>query len=718
MKTLFTSITARHDAVFNRPWLKSSSDYRYAIGALLLILLAAMINFDMRDRQWTIWQDNKQVFFADETPLVTTTDAAYFLIQAEDLINGENLNSFSESRLYPENTASYQREHHPDQVMEQDRPLTMRDIPLLSAMIAWMAETFFENNVTLAGHTLIAISAFITVVTIGGMFWAAGYPVEGALAGLGLGMSTTYLVRTGVGRIDTDQLIVAFLALALGLVLMAARERNLARMLGYTLLTALVAEMTLWWHENALYIVLIPFLFFFSILIQQHNIKRAFLAAGVFILATNPLAFLTNFKNLFVAFLTRFFGIDLGEETLQPEMVLIFPDTFKTITELSRLDLLATLNTMTGHPVIGVIGLVGFLFWVIVRPSRGIVFLPFVMLGVMAVLGGVRYAFFAAPFVWFGVAWLIMTAGRLILSYHRFQQAMPALTRDFISLGIGAVMVIGTAAWLNDDYLPGPTFSKEVTKTFRTVGEIAGAEKGIIATWWDYGYYAHFHSGGLATIHDGGAQVTPRTHLFARGLVSSNTDELIQITKFIAAKGHAGITANGSSLLALNQAIARAPMPEKPVYLVVTEQMTGWAGSIGTLGRFDVETGRYLPGQTIRQHYGVIVMNCKSSGKNKLDCNRGIVDLDHGTLNGQPAFGEVVLTENGVFKGRRQKENNSPLLFLISKYSNGRVQFRVVHKELWNSSLFNLLEKREFNENRLALVVDHYPAARVYRVLR
>ncbi|MGC6485000.1 MAG: hypothetical protein ACON4P_04940, partial [Candidatus Puniceispirillales bacterium] len=268
------------------------------------------------------------------------------------------------------------------------------------------------------------------------------------------------------------------------------------------------------------------------------------------------------------------------------------------------------------------------------------------------------------------------------------------------------------------DYIPRPTFNKEVTKTFQSVGEIAGDEGGIIATWWDYGYYAHFHSGGMATIHDGGMQKTPRTHLFARGLVSTNTDELIQITKFLSTQGQAGINANGSSLLALNQTIARAPLPDKPIYLVVTDQMAGWAGSIGTLGRFDVETGRYLPGNVVRQEYGIISLQCKSGGKNKLDCNRGIIDLEHGTLNGQPALSEVILTEKGMFKGRQQKDNNSPLLLVISKHGNGTIRFRIIHRAMWESSLFQLLEQGKFNDKRLALVVDDYPSARVYKILR
>ena len=49
MKNFVANLTVIHQRIFDRPWLHSSTDWRYAIGAGLLILLAAMINFDMRD---------------------------------------------------------------------------------------------------------------------------------------------------------------------------------------------------------------------------------------------------------------------------------------------------------------------------------------------------------------------------------------------------------------------------------------------------------------------------------------------------------------------------------------------------------------------------------------------------------------------------------------------------------------------------------------------
>ena len=57
-------------------------------------------------------------------------------------------------------------------------------------------------------------------------FGAAGYWTEGAIAGLGGGLSAAYLVRSSIGRIDTDQLNLGFMYLMFGLVTFAGRAKS------------------------------------------------------------------------------------------------------------------------------------------------------------------------------------------------------------------------------------------------------------------------------------------------------------------------------------------------------------------------------------------------------------------------------------------------------------------------------------------------------------
>ena len=91
----------------------------------------------------------------------------------------------------------------------------------------------------------------------------------------------------------------------------------------------------------------------------------------------------------------------------------------------------------------------------------------------------------------------------------------------------------------------------------------------------------------MATLHDGGIQETPRTHLIARGFISSNPDEMIQIIKFIGTKGNHGISENSQSLEALNIAISKAGMPDRSPYILVTRQMGNWFTTMAKLGLFN-----------------------------------------------------------------------------------------------------------------------------------
>ena len=68
----------RHSQVMGRDFLSSSPDWRYVIGAVVLILLAGLINYETRQAQWQHWQDNSDQFYSNGSPLASTTDAAYF----------------------------------------------------------------------------------------------------------------------------------------------------------------------------------------------------------------------------------------------------------------------------------------------------------------------------------------------------------------------------------------------------------------------------------------------------------------------------------------------------------------------------------------------------------------------------------------------------------------------------------------------------------------
>ena len=709
-----------HNQVMDRGFLSSSHDWRYVVGAVVLILLAGMINYETRQAQWQYWQDNPDQFYANGSPLASTTDAAYFLSLAENYGRGVMGQDFVQDRRYPDKTIAYQNTHNEE--FDEDAFLgkSALDLPLLSVVVHHLADWFYDGDLLIAGNSMIPFTGFLTAVMVGLMFWAAGYPAEGAVAGTGLGLSSTYLIRTSVGRIDTDQLVVFFLALCLTFVFLAARQRDMAKTLGFSLLMALAMLAFFWWYLKSPFVVLLPLLLGLGVYTHQGgDWRRAGLAAGVAIIAINPLFYLGTVWPFTLDVFSYLTGIKTQADIVTKyDIALSFPNTFSTITELGKIDFIRTLEVMTSNAVIGVIGVIGFIGFLIARPQKGLIFLPFFMMGMLSVIAGRRFAFFAAPFVWFGVAWLALTVTRWLAA--KIQGRLANKERTFIEeiavLAVSAVMVMGTASILSINYLPRPSFDRPTVETFAEMRRLNDEKPGIFASWWDYGYMAHFKS-GMAIFHDGGSQRTPRTHLFARGVVSPNQKELIQISKFVTTKGNEGILANAQSLEALNQAIITADLPERPIYLVMTSQMQGWAQTIAKLGKHDVVNGITPPSNVLRG-YAYINLNCKNAGANKLQCNHGLLDLNHGTLDGKTILNAMVEVRGGKQVAGKKLNPKGQFVLMIINGDDQKTRLYLVPKPLWNSNFNQLFHLAAYNKDLLELVIDNYPAARVYKVLQ
>ena len=716
MKLLLSRLVELHASITRFEWLCSSRDWRYQAGALVLILLAGIINFEIRDSQWDNWKSQQERYFADGVPMVSSNDAAFFLTHARNFLQGEPLGAFESKRLYPDYTEQYRSTNDPSYKSIEDGPVKATEIPLLSIIIAQVATLFTDGNVVLAGNVMIPYSILLTSLAIGVMFWIAGYPAEGAIAAVGTGMSSAFLIRTSIGRIDTDQLFLFFATLCLSFALLAARERNLYRMLGFALLTALSVRFSYWWHANGLFMVVVPTVMVAGIYLYQFSVKRAAIALAVFILFVSPVVFFQTALNFIPQVMARVTGGIFAAQPVSGDNSLIFPDTYTIVEELARTGISDTFGAMAPHPILAVIGVIGFLAWAFLHPRRGLILLPVFFLGMLAFVAGIRFAFFATPFVWFGLAWVVLSLWRWCAVRKLNSVMRKPLMADGISLAVAAIGLIAVATMSHKDYTPRPVYSVKATKGFKALQTISGDDGGVIVTWWDQGYYAHFHS-GLSTFHDPGKQTSPRTHLLARGLTSPDQNELIQIIKFVTSSGTDGIERNASSLVALNTAIAAARMPSKPIYLLMTHDMSDWMGSIAQLGRFNVETGQPLTEEEISK-YDLVPLKCRPGREKQLQCERGLINMEDGTIDGKPVIGEVALIRNGFLARPERTNNDKPGRLVAQVTADGTAHFALMHRDNWNSSFNQLFHQGRYDKRRLRLVLDGYPIVRIYRILQ
>ena len=210
--------------------------------ALLLGLAAGFANYQIRQAQYDVWQSKKDTTFLDETPLFSTTDASYFLNLARTYNEAGDVLDFEKRRLYP------YRAQQAEQLAPQDSAF---DFPLLSVLIASFSENSTTESLLKTGNGLIPVLGFVMALGILLAFGASGFWLEGAVAAIGAGLAPTFLMRSAIGRIDTDILNLGFFYAVLGLTIFAGRAKEWRAAIGWTIAAAVMLNLFFWWYDKA-----------------------------------------------------------------------------------------------------------------------------------------------------------------------------------------------------------------------------------------------------------------------------------------------------------------------------------------------------------------------------------------------------------------------------------------------------------------------------------
>ena len=81
--------------------------------AIILGIVAAYMNFQARQINWQLWEQNKEEFFYKDTPLFTTMDAGYFLGIAGYLKSGKTMDEYQSLRVFPKNQINEKQKDSP-----------------------------------------------------------------------------------------------------------------------------------------------------------------------------------------------------------------------------------------------------------------------------------------------------------------------------------------------------------------------------------------------------------------------------------------------------------------------------------------------------------------------------------------------------------------------------------------------------------------------------
>ena len=381
--SFISQIVKRHEKLFQTSLFTQKVTGLTIIFAIILGSISIYMNFQVRHINWEIWEKNKSEFFFEDTPLFTTMDAGLWLGVAGYLKKGKTMGDFQSIRSYPKNLNKINEKNH--------KKLTA---PLLSQMIAYFSKDASPQSLSTAANKMIPYTALVTAITIILAFGLAGYWMEASVAAAGGGLSIAYYWRSAMGRIDTDQLNLAFMYLMFALILCAGRAKEIKWGIVFTLMSGLTANLFMRWYgkEQLIFMALIALCWLLIVITKDW--RRVVGFSVIFVLLSG-----VEFSN---PFNSVYLKTDLHTNNF------IFYNVISTVTEAIRSNVDEMLYRLTGSVLFGFVCIIGMVMWALRHPVIAIAYGPLAGFAIFNLFIGNRAIFYSAPFFWFGGAYLIV----------------------------------------------------------------------------------------------------------------------------------------------------------------------------------------------------------------------------------------------------------------------------------------------------------------------
>ena len=691
-------LQSQHQALVNRPWLALPSGNIYVGLILLLSIVAAFANFHVRSQQYSHWESRPEVFFFQDTPLFSTMDAGYFLGIAQSLSRQDTPNDFEARRSFPDgkNSAKNVSEVGPGKA------------PLLSSLIYLLSDNDSPQALLEAGNAIIPVTAAITALAIILCFGATGYWLEGSVAAIGGGLSMAYLQRSAIGRIDTDQLNLGFFYLLFGLAIWAGRAKNWQTSLGVTILAGLTARLFMEWYGKSELIWISLFALFWMLLVCSRDWRRTIGLSILFILLSG-----VQIVDISSSIYVR---DSVANNALQ------FPNVLTTVSEVNKIELRNILLRMTGSVELCIVGLAGMVFWAVRHPVFAVALGPLAVFALLNTVVGNRVIFYSAPTVWFGLAFILITATRAVyqmaIAHFGGRQDFSQTENVTVSGVIASCLLVFSYLVSPTKYIPQAAIPVQVVSALQSLQGVNDEKEAVMASWWDYGYSSLLFN-KLPVFTDGGTQISPPTYMMAKALLAPSLQETANILRFMAREGSSGIASHASSQKTLfNHIASTASKPAPAIYLLLTDQMTRWIGSISKIGNWNLDTGKAIPisGNPGGSSLGYNTLTCQQiAAPSQLKCDGQTFNLRSGELNGQLFLDGAVRTRQGLQIGGVAFPGRQFNVFQMAEI-NQTQKFYLLHRDLFKSSFNQLFHLGRAKNTLFEMVYDDYPHARIFRL--
>lgn len=664
---------------------------------IVLIAVAAAAAYESRERQWAVWQAHPEEFSFSAGPLVSTFDAGSFLFLAGG-IQGDG---------------------------GEDR--TLLEVPLLSHAIRISAGAFYGGNLLLAGNRMIPWSAAITAVTVALCFTALGFAAEGAVAGLSAAVAAAVAGRTAIGRIDTDQLNVAFFYLTLACVALAGRTGRLWGVLAASALAGLTNFFFWWWYGGSGFTVVFLAVLALTVFAARRRVGTVALACLLFLVFSGPQVLdMTHHLGHFV----RMYVV--GSSSASPPANstggadgLRLPELATVVSEARSVDLPTMLRGISGEDTgfLAVIGAVGLVAFALVHPRRILPVLPAIAFATLGVFKGMRFLMYAVPLFWFGLAFLASSSALAVLNataQSRSERARACAVCAVMALLLAVCWRTSPSVCREEPadrctplIVPEVAVSAEISDGFLRLRDLQPEGDATVATHWNYAHWLRALTGMKPATTPGLPRDVP-SHLVARALTAADQESAAEILRYLATTPPSEIRKDARSRQRLVAGIESAAAPSKPLYLVVTREMLAWWQGISLMSSWDA--GRPEgPAGSFRS------ASCRFASQQRLDCRRFSLDVETGLTSKGARLAALVLTDRGRPTGVRRYAADGSWVMIVDRSGSGRLQTTVME-----SSLFETLFARLYflgqpdpggsDSGTFRLVADGFPHYRIFQV--
>ena len=688
------------------------------ISILILTLCIGLLAYKARNDQWNVWKANPDITFFNGSPLLSTADGPYFVGFANSINENRTVSSFNERRYFPE----FDKElGDKDKISNFSEP-GFFEISLLPRIISYFSK-FYNNDLLLTSNLIIPITAFITAVLIAFFFLSLGFGYEGVIAGLGASLSQSIFVRTSIGRVDTDLLNIGFFYCILALLSASIINNKFQNKILLIIIAGLSNFCFIWWYQRPGFFI--PFLI--TLIILQFLFKTGFKVSIIqivlFSLFSGPFFVFGSFQSIvsFSSVYINFFPVDV------PKISLVFPDTFNTITELKNLKFseYSKLIFGEGRELVMIFGILGLITFLIFNLKISFAMLPAFVFLLMSFFAGKRFAIYAIPLYWFGVAYLFFSLAILtnkVFKLSSYMNVKESLSNNILipfstfllmfSIVTNSISYCDNNKFFscNPKYTPKPSFSNKITEAFASFKTENFDNSSIIVTWWDFGYWLNYFS-GLSSVHDGGSQRSPKTYLVAKSLTSTDQHKSYDIINYLVSSNSKKLTADtNENYKFFNDQISRSSNINRPVYLFLSREMIGWWSTISYLGNWDIINGKEKD-KTLFQR-----IDCNPKSSVEMICGNAIININSGSISNGNQLDNLVITQSGKQIRRYDYRNKRGEVSLLIDITLNNKNFYIVNPKTLETTFSKLFFLDQVNNKFFKLVKNGYPLYKVFEI--